>query len=95
MVEDKMVLQEFHFARMLRARARQVNKVMSRTCVVRYSALSPNAESTREIVPRSYSFYKTVGGTETRTTRNFLLRARKQKRDEHGASFQSSPNYRK
>ena len=68
---------------------------MSRTCVVRYSALSPNAESTREIVPRSYSFYKTVGGTETRTTRNFLLRARKQKRDEHGASFQSSPNYRK
>ena len=54
-----------------------------------------NAESTREIVPRSYSFYKTVGGTGTRTTRNFLLRVRKQKRDEHGASFQSSPNYRK
>ena len=26
MVKDKMVLQEFHFARMLRARARQVNK---------------------------------------------------------------------
>ena len=26
MVEDKMVLQEFHFARVLRARARQVNK---------------------------------------------------------------------
>ena len=46
-------------------------------------------------MPRSYSFYKTVGGTGTRTTRNFLLRAREQKRDEHGASFQSSPNYRK
>ena len=47
------------------------------------------------MVPRSYSFYRTVGGTGTRTTRNFLLRVRKQKRDEHGASFQSSPNYRK
>ena len=48
-----------------------------------------------EIEPRSYSFYKTVRGTGTRTSRRFLPRTSEQKRDEHGASFQSSPNYRK
>ena len=32
-------MQEFHFARVLRARAIIGKQVMSRTCVVRYSAL--------------------------------------------------------
>ena len=33
-------MHEFHFARVLRARAMLGKQVMSRTCVVRYSALS-------------------------------------------------------
>ena len=38
-------MHEFHFARMLRARVILGKQVMSRTCVVRYSALSSNTES--------------------------------------------------
>ena len=35
-------MQDFHSARVLRAQAQASKQVMSRTCVVRYSALSFN-----------------------------------------------------
>ena len=35
-------MHEFHVARVFRARAMVGKQVMSRTCVVRYSALSPS-----------------------------------------------------